>query len=219
MAEPGGVTPRRRKRRDERSGRTGGGIPAGVIAAAAATVAVMLTACAAQQKEKADKEQLTALLVVLPGTYDNTTQAELDLRNGVHPAREAVSLSITHVQAPRLGHYVYYAQETVADDPRRVLSQKMFTFKADPKHGIVETIYELIEPLRWRDGQLDKDLFTSMMTTDVQAEGCQLFWKRKDAGFVATHDAKVCPDAGAGPAVEFNAGALTIGDYKFRKAH
>ncbi len=148
------------------------------------------------------------LLAVLPGRYDNIAQAELDARTGVRPAHVAVALIITHVYAPRLGHYVYYAQETAADDPRRVLSQKMYSFEFDDKRGIVETLYEFVEPLRWRDGQLNKDLFTSVVTEDVQPEGCQLLWKKKDAGFVASHDPKACPEpAGATlTQAELNAG-------------
>jgi hypothetical protein len=184
-----------------------------------AAVALTLCACMGGNNQKVHEAELTQLLAVFPGNYDNTAQAEADARTGVRPAHEAVALSITHVFAPRLGHYAYYAQESAADDPRRVLSQKMYSFEVDPKRGIVETTYQLIEPLRWRDGQLNKDLFTSMMTSDVQPEGCQLLWKKKDAGFVATHDAKVCPDTGnAVPLAEFNGGVLTIGDYKFRKS-
>jgi len=202
-------------------------IPATAGAAAAlAIVAAMLCACMSQggkdgHSDKAKEVDLTALLVVLPGTYDNAAQAEADARSGARDPHDAVALTLTHVTAPRLGHYVYYAQETAADDPRRVLSQKMYSFKFDEKRGIIETVYELVEPLRWRDGQLNKDLFNSMMTTDVQAEGCQLFWKKKDNGFEARHDQKACPDPGgdAKPQIEFNGGMLTIGDYKFRKAH
>jgi hypothetical protein len=117
---------------------------------------------------------------------------------------------------------VYYAQEAAADDPRRVFSQKMYSFTVDDKRGIVETLYALAEPLRWRDGQLNKDMFTGMVMEDVQPEACQLLWKSKDSGFVATHDPKVCPDAGHGALLTqaaFADGVLTIGDYKFRRAH
>lgn len=186
--------------------------------ALAGCLAAVAAVCGCTSQTKQHETELTGLLVVLPGTYDNSAQAELDARNGARPGHIAIALTITHVHAPRLGHYVYYVQESAADDPRRVLTQEMYSFRVDEKHGIVETIYQLVEPLRWRDGQLNKELFSSLVTEDVQTEGCQLFWKRKDAGFVATHDRKVCPDAGGGPAVEFNAGALTIGDYKFRKA-
>ena len=161
---------------------------------------------------------MTQLLAVLPGSYDNTAQAELEAHNSARPAHLAVALTITHVYAPRLGHYVYYAQETAADDPRRVLSQKMYSFQFDEKRGIVETLYQLVEPLRWRNGQLNKELFTSLVTEDVQPEGCLLLWTKKDAGFVATHDPKVCPDAaGTAPQAELGGGVLSIGDYKFRK--
>jgi hypothetical protein len=206
MADARLILPRRRE----------GGRARGDWAGAAAVAVALAALCACATQEKQDKGELLALLAVLPGTYDNTAQAELDARNGVRPAHDAVTLTITHVETPRLGHYVYYAQETAADEPNRVLSQKMFSFKVDEKRGIVETLYEVNEPLRWRDGQHNKELFTSMMTSDVQAEGCQLFWKKKDNGFAAKFDPKACPTGGT--EAEFSAGVLTIGDYKFRKS-
>jgi CpeT/CpcT family (DUF1001) len=207
-------------RRERRSARCRRLVPAAAVAASIIAVAAAML-CACTDQEKVHEGELTQLLALLPGTYDNAAQAELDARTAVRNPHDPVALTITHVQASRLGHYVYYAQETAADDPRRVLSQKMYGFRVDEKRGIVETVYELNEPLRWRDGQLNKDLFSSMLTSDVQTEGCQLFWKKKDSGFVATHDPKVCPDAGGGAAreIEFNGGNLTIGDYKFRKSH
>ena len=181
---------------------------------------LLLGGCADQTKVHED--ELTQLLAVFPGHYDNTAQVEADTRAHPGPPHDAIALTITHVYTPRLGHHVYYAQETAADDPRRVFSQKMYSFAVDEKRGIVETLYELAEPVRWRDGQQNKELFTGMVMEDVQPEGCQLLWKKKDAGFVATHDPKVCPDAGHGallPQAEFEGGVLTIGDYKFRRAH
>jgi hypothetical protein len=194
--------------------------PAGLARRCAppALAALLLTLCSCAEHAKVSEAEMTQLLAVLPGSYDNNAQAELEGRNGARPAHLAVALTITHVYALRLGHYVYYAQETAADDPRRVLSQKMYSFEFDEKRGIVETLYQLVEPLRWRNGQLNKELFTSLVTEDVQPEGCLLLWTKKDAGFVATHDPKVCPDAaGTAPQAELGGGVLSIGDYKFRK--
>ena len=116
------------------------------------------------------------------------------------PAHDAVTLTITRVFTPRLGHHVYYAQEMAADDPRRVLSQKMYSFQVNEKRGIIETTYAFAEPRRWRDGQQNKELFTSVVTEDVQPEACDLIWKAAAGRFVATHDPKVCPDPGGGAA-------------------
>jgi hypothetical protein len=187
--------------------------------AAAALGAVLAALGACKDEAKIREAEMTQLLALLPGEYDNRAQAALDARNGVHPAHDAVTLTITRVFTPRLGHHVYYAQEIVADDPRRVLSQKMYSFQVDEKRGIIETTYAFVEPQRWRDGQQNKDLFTSVVTEDVQPEACDLIWKGAEGRFVATHDPKVCPDPGGGAATqaEFSAGSLSLGDYKFRK--
>jgi len=189
-----------------------------LLAAACCGAVALLPGCTDQTKVYDD--ELTSMLAILPGHYDNTAQVEADARNGVHPGHDAVALTITRVYTPRLGHHVYYAQETAADDPLRVFSEKMYGFQVEEKRGVVETLYQFIEPLRWRDGQQHKELFTSVTTEDVQPEGCQLLWKRKDDRFVAHHDPKVCPDpagAAGSPVAELSAGALNVGDYKFRK--
>ncbi len=189
------------------------------LATVATLLGLALGGCTGQTKIY--EGELTQLLAVFPGHYDNSAQAEQDARSGKRPPHDAIALVIVHVYTPRLGHYVYFAQESAADDPRRVFTQKMYSFQVDDKKGIVETLYEFVEPQRWREGLQNKDLFTSIMSDDVRAEACQLFWKKTTDGFVANHDAKVCPDApgeAAGPLVEFSAGVLTIGDYKFRRS-
>jgi CpeT/CpcT family (DUF1001) len=192
-----------------------------VTAALLCGMLLMLGGCASDGKHAQDKmteADLLLMLTMLPGRYDNSAQAELDVRSNVHPAHDPVVLIITHVFTPRLGKYVYNAQESAADDPRRVLGQKMWSFELDEKRGLVQTLYEVNEPARWRDGYLNKDLFTSMQMEDVQPEGCRLIWKKKGDGFAAAHDPKACPDSAAAPAapqMELTAGALAIGDYKF----
>jgi hypothetical protein len=187
-------------------------------AALACAATLVLAACASEPK--VTEADLNQLLTMLPGRYDNSGQAAADARSGTHPAHEAVALIILHVYTPRLGHYVYYAQESAADDPRRVLSQRMYSFKLDEKRGILQTTYEFADPLRWRDGYQNKDLFTAVEIDDVQPEGCQLLWTKKSDAFAAAYDPKACPagsSAAASPQMELVPGALTVGDYKFRK--
>jgi len=182
-------------------------------------LATLLAGCADQARKNED--EMTQLLALLPGRYDNSAQLEADAHAGA-PAHEKVALVIAHVYTPRLGHHLFYAQEMAADDPRRVLGQKMYGFEVDEKRGIVETVFEFAEPLRWRDGQLHPEVFTSVVIEDVHAEGCQLLWKKVDATFVARHDPKACPEPGgtaAPPQATLAVGALSVGDYKFRKGH
>ena len=120
-----------------------------LAAVAAGALLAALGGC--KDEGKLREAEMTQLLALLPGEYDNRAQAALDARNGARPSHDAVTLTITRVFTPRLGHHVYYAQETVVDDPRRVLSQKMYSFQVDEKRGIIETTYAFVEPLRWRD--------------------------------------------------------------------
>jgi hypothetical protein len=176
--------------------------------------------CACTDQTKLREAELTELLSALPGRYDNSAQVQRDAQQGARPAHEPVALIVVRVYTPRLGHHVLYAQEMAADDPRRVMSEKMFSFQVDEKRGIVETVYTFVEPLRWRDGQRNTELFTSVVTEDVQPE-CELMWKKDVTRFTASADPVLCPDAPP-PApgeslAELTPGALTLAGYRFRK--
>jgi hypothetical protein len=186
------------------------------LCAGLAAAAALLGACVHGGSKHSESEML-ALLTLLPGRYDNSAQVELDTRTGVRPVHDGIVLAIVRVHTPRLGRNVYYAQEMAADDPLRVFSQKMYSFVYDEKRGTVETVYEFVDPRRWRDGQQNPDVFTSVETEDVQAEGCPILWKKTATGFVGNHDGKICPESPA-ERIELAVGTLTIGDYKLRKS-
>jgi CpeT/CpcT family (DUF1001) len=150
----------------------------GIVAVA---LSVLLTGCA-ENKEKRNEEDLQRLVRWLPGMYDNTAQAKEDARKDVRPGHDPVEVAIVPLESEAvgvsLGRNAFYIQEMAADDPRRVLSQKIVIFKATAK-GIVETVATLADPLRWRDGQRDPDIFMGMTPKDFNVvAGCELTWKR-----------------------------------------
>ena len=114
----------------------------------------VLSVAACTSQEKLQETQLTELLAWMPGTYDG--RAPTTVQGGVIMPHGAITMVVAKVYAPRLGHHVFYVQEMAADDPLRVLSQRMFSFKVDEKRGILETVYSFVEPLRWRDGQQNR---------------------------------------------------------------
>ena len=101
---------------------------------------------------------------------------------------------IVPVQAPLVGDHVFYMQEMAGDDPRRVLSQRLYVVDAVPGSEMaVMSQLDFTEPSRWRDGQLNRDLFRSLITTDLRPRaGCDLLWKRSDTGFSATNNPQQC---------------------------
>ena len=182
--------------------------------------ASLLGGCAS--KEKLREEELTQLLAWLPGRYEGGAQTESDTRRGLEPPHERIALVIIRVYTPRLGHQVLFAQESASDDPRRVMSERMLSFKVDDERGIVETVYTFREPLRWRDGQEHPELFTAVTVEDVlSARGCELAWKKSAEEFTATQDPRRCSEAARAartqPAAELTADLLVMGDYRFGK--
>jgi hypothetical protein len=191
--------------------------------------------CAADQG-KLREADLAELLGWLPGSYDTSAQADQDARTGARPAHERIAMVIVRVYAPRLGHHVQYVQEMAPDDPNRVMSQRLFSFKVDDKRGIIQSVYTFVEPLRWRDGQKDIVLFTGIDKDDVQTlSGCELTWTKvggppagkkpaKDAiiapvSFSGTVDAARCHPRGVFPgSIKLTDSSLTIGDYEYLKS-
>src|SRR3569833_315711 len=138
----------------------------------------LLAGCA-ENKQRMYEEDLDRMVRWLPGTYDNTLQAKQDLQKGVRPAHDAVELAVVPLGSVAIGRNAFYLQEMAADDPRRVLSQQVAIFHVT-KTGIVESIAGLVDPLRWRDGQRESDIFLGMTPKDLKpVNGCDLTWKRE----------------------------------------
>lgn len=138
----------------------------------------LVTGCA-ENKQRANEEDLARMSRWLPGTYDNTAQVRSDVQKGIRPPHDAVELDIVPLDSVSIGRNAFYLQEMAADDPRRVLSQQVIKFSASEK-GIVESISTLEDPLRWRDGQRQADIFMGMTPKDLKpATGCELKWRRE----------------------------------------
>ena len=160
------------------------------MAGAIAMACLAVTGCAS--KEEKPDAALQELVLMFPGHYDNAAQVEADIAHGVQPPHEALVLDIVQIEAIMIGENVFYVQESVAGDPKRVLGQKVVMFGVVRK-DIVQTDYSLSEPHRWRNGQLNPDLFKGLMTQDVHTiKGCSLRWKRSEGHFVGANDPKTC---------------------------
>jgi hypothetical protein len=143
-------------------------------------LALLLAGCAAAPSR--EEAMVADLVAVLPGSYDNLAQS----RQG--PDHPALKLVVAPVQAPLVGEHVFYVQEMAADDPRRVLAQRLYVVSAVAKgEQALLAQLDFTEPLRWRDGHLNRDLFRSLLMQDLrQRSGCDMLWVRSTKGFTAT---------------------------------
>jgi hypothetical protein len=156
-----------------------------VVAAAA-----LLGSCATPQKSKSDTA-LTQVEGWLPGHYDNRAQVATDRKHGglVHPAVSAV---IVRVDSLTVGQKVYYMEETDTDNPQQPTAQYILSFEV-VKDRIIEAVWSLAEPKRWRNGAEMPELFSALQPPDLKLlTGCSLEWKKTEEGFAASNDVKLC---------------------------
>jgi hypothetical protein len=149
---------------------------------------LLLAACGTQARKQAEAE-LATLAEWLPGRYDNVEQVRGDA------TRQAVILRVVPFYAAPIGKAAFYVHETAADDPRRVLSQRVIAFDVDPRgKRIVQAMYSLADPGRWRDGHENPDLFTGLIPhQDLRPmAGCDLVWTREAERFVGANDPARC---------------------------
>jgi CpeT/CpcT family (DUF1001) len=160
-----------------------------VLCAAAGST---LLACAASRQTKVQELDLAQMMRWLPGTYSNVAQHDADVKAG-KPPHEALAIAIVPIDSPIMGPHTFYLQEMAADDPRRVMLQLVVTFELIDRGKIKESLATLVEPRRWRDGQLNPELFTAMVVEDlVPMSGCDLFWTRSGEGFVGANEPLRC---------------------------
>src|SRR2546430_13853961 len=150
-----------------------------MAAATALAIFGLLGACADESKLR--ESEMIQRLALLPGRYDNSEQAASDAGRGARPPHDLIALIIVKVYTPRLGHHLFYAQEMAADDPRRVMTQKMYSFPVVAQRGTVAAVYQFVEPRRPRDGPPHTELLTSVVPPAAQAAGCQPPWTKSRA--------------------------------------
>jgi hypothetical protein len=167
----------------------------------------LLASCASELKRA--ESDLAEIEAWLPGRYDNVEQAQEDARQG-RSSHTALVVNIVPVYMPTFGEHVFYLQEGAADDSRRITTQRLLSFKAMKEGHVLETLYTLDQPGRWRDGHLNPDLFKGMMYNDATPlAGCERLWKKDGARYVATNPSGGCraavPALGGGVRLQMRA--------------
>jgi len=159
---------------------------AGTAAALLASLA-LLAGCGGSMNER--KAELARLGSLLPGEYDNLEQVRSPEGAQFTPLRVA----IVPIYAPLLGRDIFYLQEMAADDARRVTAQRVLSLEVTPAGTLLQGVYALNEPARWRDGHEKVDLFKSLLPQDLRlVEGCDVTWRVDGKRFVGANDPARC---------------------------
>jgi hypothetical protein len=161
-----------------------------------ALLVTLLLPAAAEGGSRLDPATLGAALA---GRYDNGAQVDAERAAAVADAHAPLALLIMPVPAPLVADTVLFVQESAADDPRRVFSQRIWVLAADAHHRVVHGVYRFVEPARWRGGAAAPELFRALLVRDLEpVAGCDVRWSRGPHGLRGANDPASCRVAGAG---------------------
>ncbi len=188
-----------------------GSRPARLLAAGLAVLCLALLGSGCATDSKLREADLARLASLLPGRYDNAEPAAAEPSRG---PELALQFDVVRIYAPFLGEHVFYAQEGVVGDARRVLSQRLLVLEVN-EGRIVQNTLGLADPTRWRNGHRDPDLFKALMYTDVvrSSAGCSLEWRAVAGAFEGSALAGAGCDAGASARLDltrFEIGGLNL---------
>jgi hypothetical protein len=149
-----------------------------MLALLATAGALCLGACTSQADLR--KAELDTLAAQLPGEYRNPRQA----------------LTILRLAAPMVGDEVFYVRETMADDSRRVISERIWNMDIAAGAHIRAIAYALDEPDHWQGGVEQPELFRSLLMRDLRSlPGCEMLWQKSPGGYTATSTNAFCPQS------------------------
>ncbi|MEY4761471.1 MAG: hypothetical protein RLZZ200_1327 [Pseudomonadota bacterium] len=143
------------------------------------------TGASAAQPSRLALQDMTAIQELLVGRFDTADQAKSEADAGA-ASRVALQRVIVPVRAGFIGDSVFYFQETVQGDARRVVAQQLWLLESLPGKSrlLVTTPLALAEPLRWREGLRSPEMFRGILPQDVKPlAGCAVVWRRVAEGF------------------------------------
>lgn len=147
----------------------------------------LLAGCGGSLAER--RGELARLAHLLPGEYDNQEQ----MKSPGAAQLTALRVAIVPIYAPLVGRDIFYLQEMAADDPRRVTAQRVLSLEVTPDGRLLQGVYALNEPARWRDGHEKVDLFKSLLPNDLRlVEGCDVTWRVAGKRFTGSSDPVRC---------------------------
>jgi hypothetical protein len=140
-----------------------------------------------------DDQDFAGLLGLLPGTYQNFTQANADKNAGIDPAHGKELLTVIELEAQVLAEHVYYVVEASAEDSHRIFSERLWVLEQAKGAVAIQSVYSFVQPERWRAGLTSPELFQALVPSDVRRlSGCEVIWHRNSVAYTGANNGLTC---------------------------
>ena len=122
------------------------------------------------------------------GEWDNYEQVYLQKEAAREPAsassHERIHLLFKAVDVPALGGSVFFARQTLDDDPARLFRLRLYRFAVDKDSDSIRLDqYTFRNEAAWRDAYLEPQRLATLQASDLRyAPDCAVYFKRQEDG-------------------------------------
>lgn len=136
------------------------------------------------------ERDITVIAEMFPGTYDNTEQVYFDGRLGVREEaqHERVTSSITRIDLPEFGDYVFFARDHRDNEPEKPHRIRLYALSADNEEKAIRMKIHYIHGKdmlpKYQDAHLDPSVLEDVTPENSKPlDGCDVFWRREAGQF------------------------------------
>lgn len=171
--------------------------PPAARAQSTATPLDMSADAARPAKTRLEKE-ITTLMRLWPGDYDNREQVQIDVDMGRKTEADGAHLrahaAVRAVDLPRVGAHVLYVEDYRQDDPAKVFRHGLYELAPDADgKGLRARMWGFKDGAKWWGAAREPARLSTLTRDDlVPATGCDLILRRDGDAFVGGTDPKTC---------------------------
>lgn len=132
------------------------------------------------------------------GEWNNYEQVyqekEAAPKAGAAPAHEHIHAVFKPVEVPAIGGSVFFARQTLDDDPKRLFRLRLYRFAVDTKRDAIRLDqYSFVDEKAWQDVNVDLSRLALLRAEDLRfAPNCAVWFKVDSAAFIGSTDKGAC---------------------------
>jgi hypothetical protein len=139
-------------------------------------------------------DDLRLMMQWFEGRFDNFQQTVEEKDSKAEFPHERIHSIFSRVKLPQFGENVFYVQQYLDGDPKKIYRQRLYVFTPNKKEKAIELkIYTFDDEKKYVDANLDNAKFADLtMQNLATTAGCEVFWRRDGDKFLGTMKPNAC---------------------------
>ena len=139
-------------------------------------------------------DDLRLMMQWFEGRFDNFQQTWEEKESRTEFPHEQIHSIFARVNLPQFGENVFYVQQYLDGEPKKIYRQRLYVFTPNKKEKAVQlTIYTFDDEKKYVDANLDNAKLSGLTKQNLATtSGCEVYWRRDGDKFLGTMKPNAC---------------------------